>query len=149
MHKQQNNQSSSTAAMYFDAKPSMTDGDNIFESKQQQLGGVQGIGSQKYDFERAKLKFDRSIAVAGCASGKGASSSSASSRSGNRNGGMASSKRNSGDCSLMEKQNYNEAVQMFDENLKRSNNKEGANYMKTSLNLDGLKVSDDEVSPCP
>lgn len=139
-HKQQNNQSS-MAAMYYDAKPSMGDGDNIFESKQQ------GSGSQKYDFERAKLKFDRSNGgAAGCASGKGASS-----RSGTRNSGVASSKRNSGDCSLMEKQNYNEAVQMFDENMKRShNNKEGVNYMKTSLNLDGLKVSDDEVSsPCP
>lgn len=144
MHKQANNQAS-MAAMYYDAKPSMADGDNVFENKQQsQLGGsAQGSGSQKYDFERAKLKFDRSTAAAGGASGKGASSSSASSRCGTRNGGgMASSKRNSGDCSLIDKQNYNEAVQ-------RSNNKEGVNYMKTSLNLDGLKVSDDEVSPCP
>lgn len=127
-------------AMYYDAKPSMTDGDNIFESKPHQ-GASGSSQAAKYDFERAKLKFDRST-------GKGASSSAAASSRSSTKGSAAASKRNSGDCSLLEKKSYNEAVQMFDENLKRNGNKPegGANYMKTSLNLDGLKVSDDEVS---
>lgn len=136
------------AALYYDAKPSVTEGDNIFESKQPMQGGASGGGGppSKYDFERAKLKFDR-----GTDGGRGKVASSNGSRlGGGKSGGSASSKRNSGDCSLLEKKSYNEAVQMFDENLKRGgggNNKEGgANYMKTSLNLDGLKVSDDEVS---
>lgn len=135
------------AAMYYDAKPSMIDGDNIFENKPSASGSQEPT---KYDFERAKLKFDRSTA------GKGGSAAlpPVSSKSGTKG---ASSKRNSSDCSiLLEKKSYNEAVQMFDENMKRSGcggggsvgNKEmgGANYMKTSMNLDGLKVSDDEVS---
>lgn len=135
--------------MYYDAKPSMIDSDNLFESK---AGGAAAAGGSagsheptKYDFERAKLKFDRSSQLAGGKSGgsKGAAGKSSAS---------SSSKRNSGDCSLLlEKKSYNEAVQMqmYDENMKRGTNKESANYMKTSMNLDGLKVSDDEVSKGP
>lgn len=138
------------AAMYYDAKPSMTDGDNIFESKHGAGGGPGSQEPTKYDFERAKLKFDRSTA------GKGGSAippppvSSKSGTKGVHSSTSSASKRNSGDCSLLlEKKSYNEAVQMFDENMKRSGGggKEGgANFMKTSMNLDGLKVSDDEVS---
>lgn len=136
------------AAMYYDAKPSLVDGDSLFEgSKGAAGGGGGGSGSQeptKYDFERAKLKFDRST---GAAASKGASGSKGHGGGGGGSKGVTS-KRNSEDCSLlMEKKSYNEAVQMFDENLKRGSNKESSgNYMKTSMNLDGLKVSDDEVS---
>lgn len=124
--------------MYYDAKPSMVDGDNLFENRAGAGGSAPGSQEpSKYDFERAKLKFDRGVACS--ASSKGASA---------KGGPSSSSKRNSGDCSLLlEKKSYNEALQMYDENLKRTGNKEpGANYMKTSMNLDGLKVSDDEVS---
>lgn len=138
-HRHESGRSShkqNVAAMYYDAKPSMVEGDNLFEIRAGAGGSAPGSQEpSKYDFERAKLKFDRGVAVA--ASSKGASTK-----------GGASSKRNSGDCSLLlEKKSYNEALQMYDENLKRTGNKEsGANYMKTSMNLDGLKVSDDEVS---
>ena len=118
--------------MYYDAKPSTVDADNLFEGKPG--GGASGTQEpMKYDFERAKLKFDRST------SGKDVAGSS---KAGTRH--SASSKRNSGDCSLFEKKNY-ESVQNYDENLKRTSIKEpGSNFMKTSMNLDGLKVSDDE-----
>lgn len=124
------------AALYYDAKPSVTDGDNIFESKPQM---APGIPLTKYEFERAKLKFDRSSA-------KGGSAAPAVNTKSSRGG--ASSKRNSADSSLLEKKSYNEAVQMVEENKKRNVHKVdgGGHYMKTSLNLDDLKVSDDEVS---
>lgn len=149
MHKQ------NAAAMYYDAKPSMIDSDNLFESKAGGGGGAAAGGSAgsheptKYDFERAKLKFDRSSQLAG---GGAAGKSGGSKGAAGKSSASSSSKRNSGDCSLLlEKKSYNEAVQMqmYDENMKRGTNKESANYMKTSMNLDGLKVSDDEVSKGP
>lgn len=121
----------------------MADGDNLFENRPGgSVSGSHHHEASKYDFERAKLKFDRGAAAAASSSSKGALAKGGG-------GVSSSSKRNSGDCSLLlEKKSYNEALQMYDENLKRSSHKEAgsSNYMKTSMNLDGLKVSDDEVS---
>lgn len=100
------------------------------------LGECEGMseGRQKFDFERAKQKFDKNGKVTG---GKGGSSG------GSRSSSVSGKKlTESYNMELgISKQNFNETVQFFDENMRK---KDG--YMKTSLNLDGLKISDDEVS---
>ncbi|XP_055699816.1 coiled-coil domain-containing protein 102A isoform X4 [Phlebotomus papatasi] len=100
------------------------------------LGECEGMteGRQKFDFERAKQKFDKNGKVTG---GKGGSSG------GSRSSSLSGKKlTESYNMELgISKQNFNETVQFFDENMRK---KDG--YMKTSLNLDGLKISDDEVS---
>ncbi|XP_059613909.1 coiled-coil domain-containing protein 102A isoform X2 [Phlebotomus argentipes] len=102
---------------YFPGKSqphSMYYDEGVFEGRQQR--------SNMFDFERAKQKFDKNEKKM---SGKG--------------GG----KKITESCSTelgISKQNFNETVQFFDENMRKKDA-----YMKTSLNLDGLKVSDDET----
>lgn len=126
-------------SMYYDAKPSLVESENIYERKS---------GShQKFDFEKAKQKFDRSHKSMTPSTGGGPKQA----KGYHGSSSASSSKRNSNNYDMndsllaSDKLNLNDAIPYFDENV----NKKGKEsvYMKTSLNLDGLKVSDDEVSP--
>ncbi|GAB0092637.1 coiled-coil domain-containing protein 102A [Sergentomyia squamirostris] len=101
--------------MYHDAKGSFVDSDVLVDSRSK---------ANMFDFERAKQKFDKS----GKIQGKGLGSCGSKSTS------VSGKKINDGDFGIS-KQNFNETVQFFDENVRKKDA-----YMKTSLNLDGLKV---------
>lgn len=120
-----------------DARASMVEGENImFEgSKQlqqqqhQQVHQQPGSGSQKFDFEWAKQKFDRSGQHIRGGGGGGASSGSGKNSAHSKANASVSSKRISANC----------------ESVVGDSNRD-MYMMKTSLNLDDLKVSDDDVS---
>lgn len=120
---------------YYDAKPSFIDSDNPFDSKQ--------LLNQRnmFDFERAKQKFDSQCSRLKTPQLFHKSSSKSHESKKQRN--------NHADNHEIpfSKQNFNETVQFFDENVQK--HKRDSSYSKNhnSLNLDGLKVSeDDDVS---
>lgn len=138
---------------YYDAKPSFIEADNPFEQQ-----NTKSILTQRnmFDFERAKQKFDNQTA----SRMKNAQLFSKHQNSSSKN----SHKRNSSssDNNMLNmapeqlqptsapfnKQNFNETVQFFDENnMRHGNNKKDSYGKGNNLNLDGLKVSeDDDVS---
>lgn len=119
---------------YYDAKPSLIDSDNPFESKQ--------MLNQRnmFDFDRAKQKFNSQ-----CSRLKTPQLFKNSSTNSKQHRSSHSTENHEIPFS---KQNFNETVQFFDENMQK--HKRDSSYNKgKSLNLDGLKVSeDDDVSIC-
>uniref|UniRef100_A0A1B0CCC8 Coiled-coil domain-containing protein 102A n=2 Tax=Lutzomyia longipalpis TaxID=7200 RepID=A0A1B0CCC8_LUTLO len=108
----------------FDAKGSFLDSENSLDGRHNK--------NNMFDFERAKQKFDKSGKLSSKNSSCGSRNASSS--------GRKFTESLSTDLGIS-KHNFNETVQFFDENLRK---KDGS-YMKTSLNLDDLKISDDEV----
>ncbi|XP_055377693.1 coiled-coil domain-containing protein 102A isoform X2 [Condylostylus longicornis] len=154
-HIQHNNhhhheRSTSLTQNYFDAKQTHLE-DNIFESKQ-----------RYFEFERAKQKFERDQHERTSS----VSSSSHNKFSGNfkaggiitSSGGSSSSKRNSDglNASAMlsnnsvlsgngAPQSLNDAIQFFDDHSRHNQQIKKDGYSRNSINLDGLKISDDDT----
>lgn len=97
-----------------------------------------------FDFERAKQKFDNQLlARSKTSSSSHKSKSSGSSSAHKRSGGVYVPENlliNEGPVS---KQNFNETVQFFDENI-RNTKRDSFTNKNTGINLDGLKVSEDD-----
>lgn len=97
-----------------------------------------------FDFERAKQKFDNHLLTR---------SKTSSSSHKSKSGGVSSSHKRSGGVYVPEnllineapvsKQNFNETVQFFDENI-RNTKRDSFTNKNTGINLDGLKVSEDD-----
>lgn len=133
---------------YYDAKPSGIDLDNPF-------GDLKSDNSM-FDFERAKQKFDNNARSKSQLSNS--KSNSSSSKHSNSVSGIP--KRNTSyhdntnlhlnlnENAMLTKQNINDTIQFFDENYRNSKGGGSKRNSKTnSINLDGLKISeDDEVS---
>ncbi|KAH8297899.1 hypothetical protein KR018_000503 [Drosophila ironensis] len=119
------------AAAFYDAKPTHLE-ENIFESK-----------SRNLEFERAKQKFDNP---------HGQHHHHQRQRSGNGRYGSAGSGASRANLALPLKTMSNGGTSSKDElnrQLYEAHEKEqsaGVGYARNSVNLDGLKVSDDEVS---
>lgn len=132
--KRHNDKQPNLSQSYFDAKQSHAD-ENIFESK-----------SRNIDFERVKQKFDNPHHRERSSSNKfnnnynnskmsNSSKRSSASVDGSMLSGAASNDMQS------QKHSLNETIQFFDEHS-RSSKREV--YSRNSINLDGLKVSEDE-----
>lgn len=127
---------------YYESKPNFIDSDNPFDSKQ--------MLNQRnmFDFERAKQKFDSQCSRLKTPQFFKNSSKNSSASKHQRSGGNHST--TDAHEIPFSKQNFNETVQFFDENMQK-HKKRDSSYSKkgNSLNLDGLKVSeDDDVSIC-
>lgn len=149
--------SSSSSRHYYDAKPSYIENDIPFDTKPNLTQ------RNMFDFERAKQKFDNysssrlktpqsfkhSSSTKVSSSNKRSSSSGSGGGGGNVGIGLMYQDQPVHPCNdvSISKQNFNETVQFFDENLRLINKRDSAYTKGNSLNLDGLKVSeDDDVS---
>lgn len=121
---------------YFDAKPSFIETDNPLEPSKP------NSHRNMFDFERAKQKFDNHLLTRSKTSSSSHKTKSGGSSSHKRSGGVYVPENLLMSEAPVAKPNFNETVQFFDENIR--NTKRDSFTNKAGVNLDGLKVSEDD-----
>lgn len=95
-----------------------------------------------FDFERAKQKFDNQLLSRSKTSSSSHKTKSGSSCSSQKRSAVYVPENLLNDAPVS-KQNFNETVQFFDENI-RNTKRDSSTNKNTGINLDGLKVSEDD-----